>query len=153
LAKLSAYVGDRPRIEAEDVRSVVGGWKAETTWAMTDAVRDGNLGLAISCLDKLLTAGEAPQRILGGINFVFRKYARATELARQGIGLPAALQQAGVFPRDTSASAAYLRRIGRPRAEQLYGRLLTADQDLKGSSRLPYRLQLEQLLVGLSGRL
>ena len=153
LAKLSAYVGDRPRIDAEDVRSLVGGWKAETTWAMTDAIRDGNLGLAMTCLDKLLTAGEAPQRILGGINFVFRKYAQATELARQGTALPAALQQAGVFPRDVSASAAYLRRIGRPRAEQLYQRLLTADRNLKGSSRLPPRLQLEHLLVGLSGKL
>jgi DNA polymerase-3 subunit delta len=153
LGKLSAYVGDRPRIDAEDVRSLVGGWKAETTWAMTGAIRDGNLGLAMTCLDKLLTAGEAPQRVLGGINFVFRKYAQATELARQGTPLPAALQQAGVFPRDVSASAAYLRRIGRPRAEQLYQRLLTADRNLKGSSRLPPRLQLEHLLVGLSGKL
>lgn len=152
LAKLSAYVGDRPRIDVQDVHTLVGGWRAETTWAMTDALRDGNIGLAIACLDKLLAAGEAPQRILGGINFVFRKYARATELARQGAPLRAALEQAGVFPRDVSESVAYLRRIGRPRAEQLHQRLLTADSNLKGSSRLPYRLQLEHLLVGLSGK-
>src|SRR5690606_36013635 len=84
LSKLAAYVGERPSIEAEDVVKLVGGWKAETTWAMTGAIRDGQLGAALTYLDKLLTAGEAPQRLLGGINYTFRKIAQATELARQG---------------------------------------------------------------------
>jgi len=153
LSKLTAYVGDRPRIQPEDVRTLVGGWKAETTWAMTNAVRDGNLEGALTNLDKLLVAGEPPQKILGGIIFVFRKLAHATDLAAQGRPLNAALQQAGVFPRDVSPSETYLRRIGRPRAEELYHRLFSADGNLKGQSRLPFRTQLEQLLVQISGRL
>ena len=152
LSKLTAYVGDRSQIGPDDVRTLVGGWKLETTWAMTNAVRDGNLGLALEYLDKLMIAGEAPQKILGGITFVFRKLAQATELARQGQSLDTALQNAGVFPRDISPSAGYLRRIGRPRAERLLGELVSADSHLKGASRLVPRVQLEHLLVQLSGQ-
>lgn len=152
LAKLAAYVGDKPRIGLDEVRTLVGGWKAETTWTMVDALKAGNLGLALECLEKLLVAGEPPQRILGGINAVFRKLFVSTELARQGMALNAALKQAGVFPRDINSTNQYLRRIGRPRAEKLSSWLLEADTNLKGGSRLSDRLQLEQLLVKLSGR-
>lgn len=151
LAKLAAYVGERERISAEDVRAVVGGWRAETTWKMTDAVRDGQPSAAIVALGKLLHAGEAAQKILGGVNFVFRKFARATELAREGAPLRAALQQAGVFPQQIDASERYLRRIGRPRAERIRSRLLEADRGLKGGSRVAEQLQLELLLLELAG--
>ncbi|MCH7685836.1 MAG: DNA polymerase III subunit delta, partial [Planctomycetes bacterium] len=151
LAKLSAYVGEKKRIDAEDVRKLVGGWKAETTWAMTDAVRDGKLDQALIHLDKLLVSGEAPQRILGGLGYVFRKYAQATEWARQTPSLQTALNEAGVFPRDVGTSSAYLRRIGRPRAETITNRLLEADGNMKGNSRTPERIILEHLLVQLSG--
>lgn len=152
LAKLASYVGERGRIEPDDIQALVGGWKAETTWAMTDAVRDGNLPFALACLDKLLVAGEAPQRIMGGMVFVFRKYAIATELVRQGRGMDSALRDAGVFPRDVKAAERYLRRIRFARAERLLEHLVAADSDLKGGSRLPERLLLERLLVALSGR-
>jgi DNA polymerase III subunit delta len=152
VAKLAAYVGENARIGLDEVRTLVGGWKAETTWTMVDALKTGNLGLALECLEKLLVAGEPPQRILGGINSVFRKLFLSTELARQGMALNAALKQAGVFPRDINSSNQYLRRIGRPRAEKLSSWLLQADSNLKGGSRLSDRLQLEQLLVRLSGR-
>lgn len=151
LAKLAAYVGERERIGVEDVRAVVGGWKAETTWKMTDAVRDGQAAAALVALGKLLHAGEAPQKILGGVNFVFRKYARATELSRDGVPLRAALQQAGVFPQQIDASERYLRRIGRPRAERIRSRLLEADRGLKGGSRVGEQLQMELLLLELAG--
>ncbi|MCA9049163.1 MAG: DNA polymerase III subunit delta, partial [Planctomycetaceae bacterium] len=39
LQKLSAYVGDRERINVDDVRTLVGGWRAETTWTMINAIR------------------------------------------------------------------------------------------------------------------
>ena len=97
-------------------------------------------------------AGEPFVRMVAcGITFVFRKLAIATELARQGTSLSAALKQAGVFPRDVSPATRYLRRIGRPRAEKIYSWLLEADTAMKGGSRLPERIQLETLLVRLGG--
>lgn len=153
LAKLASYVGERPQIKPEDVRQLVGGWKAEETWTMTDAVRDGNPGLALTCLSKLLHAGEAAPKILGGLIYVFKKFAVATERSRRQTPLREALREAGIFPRDIESSERYLKRLGRPRADQLFARLAEADRDLKGGSRLPDRLQLEQLLLWLSGQL
>ncbi|QDT29051.1 DNA polymerase III subunit delta [Gimesia panareensis] len=151
LAKLATFVGEAPRISPDDIRAVVGGWKAETTWAMTDALRDGNVGDALKYLDNLLVAGEAPQKILGGLNFVWRKYFKATQLAVQGTPLRQALKESGVFPRDIESSDRYLRRLTRQRAEKIGQWLLTADLNLKGNSRLDPRLELEQLLFLLSG--
>jgi len=151
LSKLAAFVGSRPEIEVDDVRGLVGGWKTETTWVMLDAIRDGNLQIALECLDKLLVSGEAPLRILGGVNYVYRKYAKATQLAARGQKLNVALKDAGVFPRDVEPVATYLRRIGRPAAERILPHLITADQTVKGGSELPDRITLERLFVALSG--
>ncbi|HWL10861.1 MAG TPA: DNA polymerase III subunit delta, partial [Planctomicrobium sp.] len=151
LSKLTSYVGDRQQITAEDVRTLVGGWKAETTWSMVDAIRDGNAGEAIACLNKLLYAGEPGPKILGGLNYVFRKVALATEQSRRGSSLTQALKDNGVFPRDVGTMENYLRRIRRPRAEAILETLAKADYGLKGGSRLPEQLQLEQLVLWLTG--
>jgi len=153
LSKLSVYVGERDQIETDDVRKLVGGLKTETTWTMVNSLRDGDLGTALQCLDKLLIAGEAPQKILGGLNYVYRKLAKTTDLSAHGTPLNAALKQAGVFPRDIPPASGYLRRIGRGRAEQFYSWLATTDNQLKGTSRVEPRILLEQLLVRFSGRI
>ena len=151
LSKLASYVGELPKIDAEAVRRLVGGWKAETTWAMTDAVRDGRLGDALTALDKLLNSGESPHKILGGIAYVFRKLSVATELTRTGVQLNVALKQAGAFPNEYDPAGRYLKRIGRPKAARIASWLLEAETGLKGGSRLPERSQIELLLVRLAG--
>ncbi|HET6422953.1 MAG TPA: DNA polymerase III subunit delta, partial [Planctomycetaceae bacterium] len=150
LAKLATYVGTKGTITAEAVQGLVGGWKTETTWAMTDGVRDGHLSDALHALGQLLESGEAPLKLLGGIGFVFRKLAYATELSRSQ-PLPQALKEAGVFPRDISAAENYLRRMGRVKAERLLHVLVSIDAGLKGSNPLPDRTQMEQLLLRLAG--
>ncbi len=150
LDKLATFVGAKQIITAEAVRGLVGGWRTETTWVMTDGVRDGHLAEALHALDQLLDAGEAPLKLLGGIGFVFRKLAYATELARS-MPLPQALKDAGVFPRDVTAAEQYLRRLGRVKAERVLHMLVSTDSGLKGSNALPDRVQMELLLVRLSG--
>lgn len=152
LLKLASYVGAGATIEVGDVQKLVGGWRTETTWVMTDAVRDNDLGLAIQALNQLLTAGEAPLKLLGGISFVFKKVAVATDLSRSA-PIDQALRQAGIFPMAVAATQNYMRRIGRARAERILNDLLSADAGLKGGSPLPERMQLEQLLIRLSGKL
>lgn len=151
LSKLSSYAGDRKTIEQEDVRALVGGWKTETTWKMLDCLRDGKLGESLELLDNLLNAGEHPLKLLGGINYVYRKYVLAAEWARQGTPLGESLRNAKVFPNAVEASGKYLRRVGRPQVEQFLTRLMQADGDLKGRSNMPDRMRMERLLVELSG--
>ncbi len=150
LDKLSAYVGMREQITAEDVHALVGGWRLETTWAMINGVRDGHLDTALTELDKLLTAGEAPQKLLGGISFVYRKMTKAVRLSGPNRPLAASLKMAGVFPKEIPASEAYLRKLGRQKAEQIPQLLLQTDLGMKGGSTLPPRILIEKLLVELS---
>lgn len=151
LDKLAAYVGHREQVTPDDVQKLVGGWKGETTWAMIDAIRDGQPGVALHCLGKLLYAGEPAPKILGGVNFVFRKFATAVEISRKSGTLQPALKEAGVFPRDIPKAEQYLRRLQRPRAESILETLVRVDSNLKGGSRLPEQLQLEQLILWLCG--
>jgi DNA polymerase-3 subunit delta len=155
LAKLAAYVGERAQIAQEDVTQLVGGWRAETTWALVDNLMEGRTGEALVCLDKLLAAREAPLMILGGLTFKFRQLAEATEHSRRGVPLGAALQQAGVWRNKVGVSEQYLRRLGRGRAEQIMTWLLeTRDRLGGGGGSLgpsQQRIELERLLVRLAG--
>lgn len=151
LSKLADYVGDRKEISTAEVTALVGGWKAETTFKMLEHVRAGDLGAALVELDRLLRAGEAPQRILGGVLFVYRKLAAATEAARRGMPLPAAVRSAGVFPKDQAESVEYLKRIGSKAAGRFFEHLVEADAALRGYGKLPERIVLERLLIRLTG--
>jgi DNA polymerase III subunit delta len=156
IAKLAAYVGNRDRITEDDIHAVVGGWSVQTTFKMMDALVGGRLDKALELLDKLISAGEAPQRILGGISFCLRRLVTAAENARHGTPLKSALAKVLRFPNEIDASERYLRRLGRPRVEQFLSNLLATDGGIKGldgGSRVSERIVLEQLLVRLSGRL
>lgn len=151
LSKLADYAGDRATITAADVTALVGGWKAETTFKMLGDLRGGDLGSALIELDRLLRAGEAPQRILGGILFVYRKLSAAAAAARAGTPLPAAVRAAGVFPKEQSEAAAYLSRLGPRAASRFLEHIADADAAFRGREKLPDRIVLERLLVQLAG--
>lgn len=156
LAKLSAFVGERPKIEVDDVKQLVGGWRAETTWELIDHIMAGHIDPALLCLEKLLTAREQPLMILGGVIFKFRQLAAATEHARTGQRLGQALVAAGVWKSNLQAAEQYLRRIGRPRAESLMRWLLETRDRLGGGagslSATQQRLELELLILKLAGK-
>lgn len=151
LDKLASLVGDAEEITRDDIARVVGGWKTETTWNMLNAIRDGHPADALANLEKLIRGGEAPQKILGGLVFVFRKYAEATERARQGMPLRRALQESGVFHKEHDAGERYLKRLGFEQASRILSLLMEADRDMKGGSRVSPVLLLERLFVRLAG--
>ena len=152
LGKLCSFAADRdPRaVTAEDVAALVMDGSVRNTFEMLAEVRRGNVGAALAELDKLLLAGEAPFKILGGAGFVLRKLAAATDLSAGGGNLGRALATAGVFPKERAESERYLRRLGRRRAEGFRALLLEADGALRGGSALPDRAVLERLLVQLA---
>jgi DNA polymerase-3 subunit delta len=144
-------VGDAEVITKDDVAKVVGGWRMETTWLMLDAVRDGQTGRALQNLEKLLKAGESPVKVLAGVTYTFRKFAEATELARQRVPLREALVSAGVFSSSIGPGEQYLKRLGFERASRILQWLMEADADMKGGSRVDPTVLLERLFIRLAG--
>ncbi len=153
LAKVAAALGTRTLIDVDDVRTLVGGWKVDTTWQMIDALRDGNLSRALEDLGRLLDSGEEPLKLLGGINYVYRQICTAVERARRKQPLDEALRDSGVRQFTIGPVVNYLKRLGFERAEKFRQLLLATDGDLKGRSRIDKRTRMELLLVELSGRL
>ena len=158
LAKLASLAGEGGLITADRVHEVVGGWRAKTAWDMLDAALSGDTRTALVQLDRLLLSGEVPIALLAQIGASLRKLAAATRLVEQGeknrrpATLRQALDQAGFKPFLLGKAEGQLRKLGRPRASQLYRWLLEADLALKGSSSSPVRsrLVLETLVVRLS---
>lgn len=150
LTKLAVYVGSAPAIRAEDVDRLVGSSRAEVIWKIFDVIGAGQSGEALTILDRLLEQGEDAMRILGAFSMQLRRLAQVARLTAQGLGLAAAMEQAGLPPFATRGIEAQLRHLGRRRTDRLYDWLLEIDLGIKGSSALPPRTQLERLVVQLA---
>ena len=73
LQKLVSYVGDRKRITAEDVRSVLKRTKKDPIFELTNAVSDRDIERSLFFLESLLTEGVHPLQILAAITNQMRK--------------------------------------------------------------------------------
>jgi DNA polymerase-3 subunit delta len=150
LAKLAVYVGERTRLDADDVDKLVGSSRTESTWKIFDAIGAGKLDEALALLDRLLDQGEDPLRILGAFSMQLRRLAQVGRLQQQGRSLAAALEQAGVLPFQARGVEQQLRHLGRRRTDRLYDWLLQVNSGLKGGSQLPARTLLERLVIQLA---
>lgn len=150
ITKLSIYVGNRTKIEAEDVDKLVGNQREESTWKIFDALATGQKTEALGILDRLFEQGDDAHKIVGAFGFQFRKLAMAARLAANGLTLGAALQQAGVPPFGQKTAETQLKHLGRKRAERLYEDLLNLNMNLRGESPLPPRVLLERFLIELA---
>jgi DNA polymerase III subunit delta len=150
LLKLTLYIGERKRIEQDDVDTLVGRSRTENTWKIFDAIGAGKSVEALTLLDRLLDQGEDPMRLLGAFSMQLRRLAQAARLATLGQPLGLALEQVGVHSFGMKAAEQQLRHLGRQRATQLYNWLLEVDQGVKGGSQLSPRTLLERLVVRLA---
>ncbi len=150
LVKLSIYVGDRKRVDVDDVDRLVGRSRGENTWKIFDAIAEGKPGVALSIVDRLFDQGEEPLRLLGAFSMQLRRLAQAARLYQQGKPLGAALELAGVAPFAARGAEQQLKHLGRRRLEKLYDWLLEVDLGIKGNSQLPPRTLIERLVVNLA---
>ncbi len=150
MAKLAIYVGGNTRIDTADVDQLVGQSRAENTWKIFDLIGAGQIGEALTLLERLLDQGEEPLRLLGAFSMQLRRLAQAARLHGQGESLSAALERAGVPPFGRRNAEQQVRHLGRRRLDQVYDWLLETDLGLKGSSQLPPRALLERLVVQLA---
>lgn len=150
IAKLIDFLGERPAISHDDVVKLVGGWKADTTFRMLRFLRQNLLTDALRELEYLLRAGEDPHRILGGMQFVYRRIATAADAMRLGSSAREAVAKAGVFPKERDETMHYLEALGPRRRAGLSDRFLTAQLAMRGVNAVSNRHVIERLLVELS---
>jgi DNA polymerase III subunit delta len=149
LEKLTVYVGNRKRIEEQDVDTLVARGRTGDVWKILDAISASQSEAALTMLDRLLNEGEEPLRLLGALGWQLRRLAQAYRLTLQGRPLSVAIGEVGLGYRAKQAEQ-QLRHLGRRRAEQLYDWLLEVNQGVKGASELPPRTLLERLVVRLA---
>ncbi len=148
--KLVAYVGDRRSITRDDVGRMVGAGRTLEVWDMIDRATLGDAAGALSVLDRLLTAGEAPQRLLAALATSLRKVHHAGKLRQARRELGDACRTAGIPPMAIEKTGRQHAHLGPSRVDRLPVLLLETDLALKGSSTLNERAVLERLLLGLA---
>ncbi|MFL5342553.1 MAG: DNA polymerase III subunit delta [Gemmataceae bacterium] len=150
LAKLAAFVGQKPDIDIDDVDQLVGRSRQAETFKIFDAVGNARPAEALAILHRLLEQGEDPLGILGAFSWQLRRLAQANRLVGQGLSLSQALAEVGVRDFAMRNWEQQLRHLGRRRLEKLYDWLLEVDLGLKGGNPLPPAVQLERLVLRLA---
>ncbi len=160
LAKLSLFAGQGGKVSEDDIRQVVGGWRAQSIWDAAAAATCGDTEKALEHLTNLLQSGEHPLALYGQLSWSLRRYGRLWEnIARQTRSgrkpdLSVALGQAGFrqWGGEMDVANESVRQLGRVRVKQFYRWLLTTDLALKGthSDARRARFALEQLFFRMA---
>lgn len=161
LSKLSLLFTPGTSITLADIRTHVGGWKAETVWQAIDQAMDGQVMKAIETLHPIFHAGEHPLSIMGQLSWSLRRYSVAydhyNEVRLRGLGradMKESLLLAGFhsWGSEVEKAAARLKRLGRRRLDCLHHWLLDIDLALKftHSDEALGRQLIERFLVQLS---
>ncbi len=157
IAKLALFAESNGKVTDKRVSELVGGWRTQTAWELSDAIADGQVAVAIEQLDKLLTAGQNAVGLMAQVSWSLRRYGLAAKLVEQServdskITLAIALERAGFNRFDVAKAETRLKRIGRPRARELITWLVELELKLKGSHSNDHRsrLALESLIMKL----
>jgi len=110
----------------------------ESIWNLTDAIGGGQVSTAVGQLGRMLSAGSAPEAVLGALAGHFRRMARQKDGDTTG------------SPWMADKLAGQARRYTWPRLLDCLAAIQQADAGLKGASRLPREMQIEQLVMDLA---
>lgn len=157
IAKLALFADSNLKVTDKRVSELVGGWRTQTAWELSDAIADGQVATAIEQLDKLLTAGQNAVGLMAQVSWSLRRYGLAATLIEQServesrMALSVALERAGFNRFDVAKAESRLKRIGRPRAKEMLTWLVDLELKLKGSHSNDHRSRLafESLIMKL----
>ena len=157
IAKLALFADGNRKVPDKRVSELVGGWRTQTAWELSDAIADGQVAIAIEQLDKLLTAGQNAVGLMAQVSWSLRRYGLAAKLVEQServdvrIALSTALERAGFNRFDVAKAESRLKRMGRPRAKEMLTWLVDLELKLKGSHSNDHRARLafETLIMKL----
>lgn len=160
LAKLALFRTETGEVTDARVDELVGGWRTQTVWQLTDLVGDGEIGKALEELDKLIMAGQSPTGIAAQMSWSLRRYGvaayaieQAERIASNRPDLSRGLTMGGFRSYELEKATKRLTRIGRVRAKKLLSWLLELEIELKGTHSQDdrSRIALEEFMLRLAG--
>ena len=148
LAKLSTYVSPRQSIRTSDVETLVGAWRVEKVFGITDAITRKDARGALLLWDQVLANDRgAPYLAIGGLAHGFRRLAAAKNLMEQGVPVADAARQTG-FRFNPSGLKAQLDRFSASEWQDHLVQLLRIDMGSKRGLG-DVRSAVEKLIVEL----
>lgn len=147
LDKLVSYVGVSEYIEEEDVAAVVSDSRAESVFALTDALGSGERAMALRLLNRLLDDGQPPLVILSMLVRHFRQLWKARELLNQGVPQKELPRRIGINPYFLAGLLTQAKRCTDTGLRQAFPHFLAVDLALKSGGDA--RAQLEGLVFAL----
>ena len=125
LQKLALYVGERKRIEAADVETLVGFHKEEKVWGIISAIAASDQAGALRIWEEVWqTDRAAPGRAVAGIAYTVRRLLAAHQAQQKGISLG---QLAGILYTDSQTARTLLAAFSVQQAEDMLCQLLDID--------------------------
>lgn len=157
LAKLALYRDPKTDVTEEDVDQYIGGWQTRTIWDLIDCALDGQTGIALTHLNRLIQNGEAPHALFGQIAWSLRRFAIACDeanrysRARRPLDVDTILANSGFRHYEKSKVLGQLKRIGRKKGAGFHRLLLETDMALKSSHSDDdrARIAIEKLIMRL----
>jgi DNA polymerase-3 subunit delta len=149
VVKLSTYAAERKRLRREDITALVISEKTTTIWELADLLATRQPAKALEFFDRLLREGEEPVMMIGGMAWMYRKLAEASELRGVTNGWQAA-RALGMRPQQAELALESARKISKERLLDGLCALGEADDRLKSGTK-DVRAVMEFLVWQLSG--
>lgn len=129
--KAALFVGNRPTITVEDVRTIVSQSKEFTAFELARFIGEKNLTKALATLEAMLTSGEEAVMILGALASHFRRIWRVRELLDQRLPPAEIGKQLKIHQFFLGEQLTQAKKYATPELELLFERLYRADQAVK----------------------
>jgi len=151
LERLSLFVGPGAPIDADAVHACVTRVRADSIWALVDAVGLRERDKALEAASSLLADREPPLRILAMVARQLRMVARMRQALADGLGGADAAKEAGAPPFKADELARAAKRFRLADLGRAFETLAEVDMMLKGSRRPPETILQEGILRLASG--
>jgi DNA polymerase-3 subunit delta len=138
LGKLKDYIGERIRVEAQDVLQVVSQTRVDRIFDLTDAIGRRDRGEALHSLANLLEHGQSEVGVLAMITRHFRILAQLKDGQREGLSGPRLSSKAGIPQFLLSQYMEQIRLWDESKIQSTFAVLQDTDRALKSSSVPPH---------------
>lgn len=148
IEKLIVYVGSRPRITLEDVRTIASSSKSFTVFELAKYLCLRDLQNALKSLDTLFRNGEETPMMIGALARHFRQLWRVREMLDHKAAKSDIAKEVGINPYFLDDMIAQAKNFGRGALRGIFDELYRCDLASKTGGGQPYTL-MHGLVVGI----